>query len=57
MDSISMQLPRGILDSARLTVPDLKLENAVSLYAQGHLSIGKVRELAGMNLTSGDLNL
>lgn len=50
MDSISIQLPRDILDSARLTASELKLEIAVSLYAQGRLSTGKARELAGMSL-------
>jgi predicted HTH domain antitoxin len=39
-----------ILDSARLTPDELKLELAVALYAQGRLSIGKARELAGMSL-------
>jgi predicted HTH domain antitoxin len=43
-------IPRDILDSARLTVPELKVELAVTLYAQGRLSIGKARELAEMSL-------
>ncbi|NUQ38652.1 MAG: UPF0175 family protein [Caldilineales bacterium] len=45
-----MEVPREILDSARLTVPDLKVEIAVHLYEQGRLSLGKARELAGMSL-------
>lgn len=45
-----MEVPREILDSARLTVPDLKVEIAVHLYEQGRLSVGKARELAGMSL-------
>ena len=50
MSTIStLGVPQDILDSARLTIPELKVEIAVYLYAQG-LSIGKARELAGMTL-------
>jgi len=45
-----MEISQDILDSARVTVDELKIEIAVSLYAQGRLSIGKARELAGMSL-------
>ena len=45
-----MEIPRDVLDSARLTLRELKLELAVHLYSQGRLSIGKARELAGMSL-------
>ena len=48
--AVRMEIPQDVLDSARLTVPELKVELAVSLYAQGRLSIGKARELAGMTL-------
>jgi len=51
MSTIStLGVPQDILDSARLTIPELKVEIAVYLYAQGRLSIGKARELAGMTL-------
>jgi predicted HTH domain antitoxin len=51
MNTIStLEVPQDILDSARLTVSELKVEIAVYLYAQGRLSIGKARELAGMTL-------
>ena len=46
----TLEISQDILDSARLTVNDLKLEIAISLYAQGRLSIGKARELACMSL-------
>jgi predicted HTH domain antitoxin len=46
----TLELPQDILDSARLTIAELKVEIAVHLYAQGRLSIGKARELAGMSL-------
>ncbi len=47
---IVLEMPRDIMDSARLTVSELKVEMAVYLYAQGRLSAGKARELAGMSL-------
>ncbi len=49
-DMVNLVIPRDILDSARLTPDQAKVELAVSLYAQGRLSIGKARELAGMSL-------
>ena len=39
-----------ILESARLTPAELKMEIAIYLYASGRLSIGKARELADMSL-------
>ena len=45
-----LEVPQEILDSARLTISELKVELAVYLYTQGRLSIGKARELAGMTL-------
>jgi predicted HTH domain antitoxin len=45
-----LEIPRDVLDSARLSVADLKIELAVSLYAQRRLSVGKARELAGLSL-------
>jgi predicted HTH domain antitoxin len=51
MDKIcQLGIPRDILDAARLTLPQLQVEIAVHLYAQGRLSIGKARELAGLSL-------
>jgi len=45
-----IEVSQDILDSARLTVAELKAEMAVHLYAQGRLSIGKARELDGIPL-------
>jgi predicted HTH domain antitoxin len=45
-----LEIPQDILDSARLTLDEIKVEIAISLYTQGRLSIGKARELAGMSL-------
>jgi predicted HTH domain antitoxin len=50
MSVTSFDLPQDILDSARLTIPEAKLELAISLYAQRRLSLGKARELAGLSL-------
>lgn len=45
-----LEVPQEVLDSARLTMPQLKVEIAVLLYAQNRLSLGKARELAGLSL-------
>ena len=45
-----LEVSQDVLDSARLTAEELKVELAVHLYTQGRLSIGKARELAGMAL-------
>ncbi len=46
----TMEISQEILDSARMTIGELKTELAISLYAQGRLSVGKARELADMSL-------
>ncbi|OQY58041.1 MAG: hypothetical protein B6245_13920 [Desulfobacteraceae bacterium 4572_88] len=46
----TLEISQDILDSARLTINDLKTEIAVSLYAQGRLSVCKAHELAEMSL-------
>jgi predicted HTH domain antitoxin len=51
MDNVyQLDIPRDILDAARLNLLQLKVEIAVHLYSQGRLSIGKARELANMSL-------
>ena len=45
-----LEIPQDVLDSARFTPAELKMEMAVYLYAQGRLSIGKARDLARMSL-------
>ena len=47
----TIEVPQEILESARATVPELQMELAIWLYAQGRLSLGKARELAGMALS------
>ena len=48
--NVTIDIPQDILDSARISVPEIKVELAIHLYAQGRLSIGKARELAVMSL-------
>ena len=51
MSTVSvLEVPQEVLDSARLTPYELKVEMAVHLYTQGRLSAGKARELAGLTL-------
>jgi predicted HTH domain antitoxin len=45
-----LEIPQDVLDSARLTVQQLRVELAVHLYEQGRLSLGKAHELAGLSL-------
>ncbi len=48
--AVLIDIPEDVLDSARLSVAELKTELAVWLYASGRLSSGKARELAGLSL-------
>lgn len=50
MQANVIEIPQDILDSARLKLPDLKIELALLLYSQYRLSIGKARELADLSL-------
>lgn len=49
-ETVSIEIARDVLDAARLTPDEVRLELALYLYAQGKLSQGKARELAGMSL-------
>lgn len=51
----AVEVSQDILDSARLTPSELKVEMAVHLYTQGRLSGGKARELADMTLVGQSL--
>ena len=48
--TMTLEISQDILDTARLTMDELRIELAVHLYAEGRLSIGKARELADMPL-------
>ena len=45
-----LDVPEEILDAARMSIEELKIELAVALYARRRLSLGKSRELAGLSL-------
>ncbi|MES1245289.1 MAG: UPF0175 family protein [Acidobacteriota bacterium] len=45
-----LEIPQDVLDSARMTVDQVRVELAAHLYAQGRLSLGKAHELAGLSL-------
>ena len=45
-----LEIPQDILDSARMTVDQIRVELAAHLYAEGRLSLGKAHELAGLSL-------
>lgn len=48
--AVQLEIPRDILDSAQLSLADLKVELALHLYAVQRLGIGKAHELAGLSL-------
>ena len=45
-----IEIPQHLLQAARATPRELKIELAVQLYQQRRLSIGHARELANMSL-------
>ncbi len=48
--TLTIELPKHVLQAARVTPDELKVELAIQLYQQRRLSIGHARELAGMSL-------
>lgn len=46
--TVAIDIPREILHAARISPAEVRRELAVVLFAQGRLSLGKARELAGM---------
>ncbi len=49
-DAQVIEISQDVLDSSRLTMEQVRVELAISLYNQKRLSIGKARELAGLSL-------
>ena len=49
-NTVSIEIPREIIRSARMTPQELKQVLAISLFQQGKLSFGKAREMAGMTV-------
>ena len=52
-----MEFPADVLESARMSVPDLKLELAISLFSLGRLSMGKAAELAALSVGEFQLSM
>jgi predicted HTH domain antitoxin len=50
VQNVFLEVPQDVLDSARLTLSELRVELGLCLYAQGRLSVGKARELTGKSL-------
>ena len=50
MDSVTIEIPRHVVNAARTTPEELKVELAVHLYERRRLAIGHAREMAGMSL-------
>jgi predicted HTH domain antitoxin len=55
--TMTMEFPADVLESARMSVSDLKLELAISLFSLGRLSMGKAAELAGLSAGMFQLQL
>ena len=47
---VTIQFPRRLVDAAKVTSDELKIELAVHLYKERRLSIGHAREMAGLSL-------
>ena len=52
-----MEIPSDVLESARMTVPEAKLELAIALFATRRLSLGKAAELAVLPVAQFQLHL
>lgn len=50
MATAHLEIPDDVLDAAKLSLEEIRVELAIHLYAQGRLSVGKARELAGLSL-------
>ena len=52
-----MEQPAGLLEAARITADDAKLELALALFARAKLSLGKAAELAGLSVADFQLQM
>ena len=55
--TLTMEIPRDVLESARMNVSEAKLELAIALFAAGRLSMGKAAELAALPVAEFQLHL
>jgi len=57
VNTLSMELPSDLLNSARLTVNEARLELAIALFANERLSMGQAAELAALPIGEFQLHL
>ncbi len=55
--NLTPEPPGDVLESARMTMADVKLELAISLFAAERLSMGKAAELAGLPVSEFQMHL
>jgi len=55
--TVSIEIPREIMHTTRMTPQELRQELAIHLFQQGKLSLGKARELANMTVWAFQLLL
>ena len=55
--TLTLEIPGDVLESARMTMADVKLELAISLLAAERLSMGKAAELAGLPVSEFQMHL
>jgi predicted HTH domain antitoxin len=55
--STTIEIPADVLESARMTIQEAKLELAIALFSRSRLSMGKAAELAEMSVGSFQLQL
>jgi len=48
--TVSIEIPREVIHSTRMSPEELRRELAIYLFQQGRLSFGKAREMAGMTV-------
>lgn len=54
---LHMEIPADVLESARMTMGDAKLELAIALFAAGRISFGKAAELAAVPVAEFQMQL
>ena len=47
---VTIQFPRRLIDAAKVTSDELKIELAIHLYKERRLSLGHAREMASLSL-------
>ena len=55
--TLSMEIPSDVLESARMTLSEAKLELAIALFASRRLSMGKAAELAALPVAEFQMHL